>query len=447
MDAYTSSTNTGSEQSPQTPASSSSVTPLIGRNKFTPEMIRTPPLFTKEQREENRRRKDQLEVEIAVLKKRQMMLEAESKKIRENKVSVPELIEMKAEVKLRMANSNGNTLSSLIDEYLEVQQGTRELEAACEMLTEMIKSETEEREKMMEMSDEISQLFDFSQFKVTLPQLPAMLPPEVGTEQVISQAQTKVSNIRLEQMKYDQVRPDSTAVTDAATAISRRAESEYQLRSHGATLLRYQIQNLQKQMAESESELRKMEKSADDERARLTEYERKKNDTENSVSSSASANANQFKDMLLSMEDEIAKLKSQVNESAQRFDRIQREIDNIGEPDGYVEEEESSEYVTGDIIDSQQFDELVRKRQSLAMEVQQLKHQYKSMKRSIAHDRARKKDEVGYLYSRIIHNKQVMMQDQMQIKDRYQSPLDKSLAALVKKIDSSITELKSGLAI
>lgn len=447
MEAFTSSTTTGSDPTPQTPASSSSVTPLVQR-RITPEMIRTPPLFTKEQREENLRRKDQLEVEIAVLKKRQMMLEAESKKIKENKVSLPELMEMKAEVKLRMTNSNANTLGSLIDEYLEVQQSTRELEAECEMLTEMIKNEEEEREKMIEASDQISQLFDFSQFKLTLPHLPQMPAPEIGSDQQISQAQTKIQNIKLEQMKYDQVVPPASTVADAASAIAKKAESEYQLRSHGAVLLRYQIQNLQRQMAESDAEVRKMEKSVETERARLSEYERRKNETENAVSSSASANANQFKDMMLVMEDEIAKLKSLINDRAKRYDQIQHEIANLGEPEGYIEEDESVESESEEeIIDPEAFDQIVRKRQELAMEVKQLKRKYNSMKRSFASENARTKEEMRHLYSRIMYNKQVIMQSQFQIKEVYQSPVDKSLAALVKKIDSSISELKSELAI
>lgn len=427
-----------------TPVSSSSVTPVITKRPVSEDILKTPPLFSPEKREMMAREKDQLQTEIAVLNQRLLTLQTESKNLKLNRVSIPELVNLKSEVRLRMSESNQAALDNLTEEYIENIRAMRELEATCERFTEMIRQESQERERIVQRSAEISEIFDFSEFKLTLPVLPdAVEKIDTSFNLQLTSLEKATRNLKSEQMKLDQVKPPSHVISDAASAVSRKAETEWQLRSLGNSLLRAQIQSLQRQLADSDSDVRKMENSKIDAETKLCMLREEHRTHETRVAADVGAATKQFNRTIEEMEEEIMGLKAQISESDRRYEAIQRSIERISD-EGIISDEEDEEEEWSDSSEESDLPkrELVIQKQVLITDVEQLKLRLRKEKSNIINKESKAKAVINELYQQYLKNKRCVVKNQNAYNGVCQSPVDKDIDTLMRRINTSIVQLR-----
>ncbi|OHS99625.1 hypothetical protein TRFO_33854 [Tritrichomonas foetus] len=459
-----------------TPVSSSSpphpnyVTP---KNRVVnPYVYQTPPLFSKAEQIGITQRKNQLEIEIASMKKRLKILQEQSSQVKSNAISIGELTQLKASIQSNLSTTNEKTLVSLMNEYIGIIHDNCELTATCAILTKLIKKGSNKRQKELEMSNQIAEAMDFSSItKVIFPDISKNIDLQrdslIKTE--ILQLQNKLDGLKQELIKLDVATPATSLFCEAAGSYTRKTETEWQVRAIGTAQLRTQIQNLQRQIVDSSAFLKKIQDKIADEQAKLTLVKVKSSEAESKARSNNEANTINFKTQLSDMDQTISHLNQEIGISAEKYEKLEKELndlankkrygfendkeDEMGDNSDEDNEDENYEIDKLHVLDSPfnknkkvSFDELTVKKAALEKEVQELRTKYSKRKASIKKKEASLKSQINILSDQYNANRKFLSQKSALYDQRNDSLLEKQMTSLMKKIDSSIMELQSEYA-
>ena len=423
-------------------------------------ILNTPQLYSKADQLGIHQARCNLQIEVASLKKRKEMLIEQHNQVRKNMVSIGELEQMKANIRSNLSTTQSIQLSDLMNEYSEVIRENCNLVATCDIIQKMIAKETKNRENEIEKAKKFAECVDFTSFLYSLPQISngnvendSKKNNIMKTE--IAQLQHKLDGIRKEMMSCDIIVPPSTMFCEAAATFTRKTETEWQIRSLGAAQLREQIKNLQKQVVESNSYLKKTEDKIMDDRAKLSLLQVTSSENESKTNAKCDMNLMRFKSEMLEIDQNIQQLQRNISVSAETYEKIMKEIQkletqNTGKDENIDyddSEEDKIEYLiskyaqeTGDKIISS---DMIKKKVELEKEVQKLSEKYKKEKKYIKRKEAMMLKQINSLTNRYSSNKQILEKQKIEYFKGKESKLEKEMNKIIDNINNSIVQLRS----
>lgn len=462
------STSTPSSKSPQTPDYSSQSTPFtpLLRRRRPIEPFQTPPLYSKSEQLSFHQQKTTLEMELTTLKQRHQALIAEYKKVKENIVSQGELLCLKAQVCSRMEESHSSELQNKLDEYIEVLHENKQLEATISNLSSQINDTIACRNEIIKESNLIADAHDFSSLEMKLPNCPPLeLAINSTTTLSISRSLQKLQGLKEEISSLDLIKPPIKLQVEAASFYSQCAEARWQLKSLGTNHIRAVLQDLRKELTDSDSDIHKFENSIQSDRLKLEEINTRNHATEAQANADAESNIENFKNQTNHITSLLEKLQINVIKTREAYSKIQADVESLEsryeelnrferlEPQEQEEEDETdtetsvlSENSTEEIdlmnINSQLEQRLLNQKSELLQNINEMKKELHDSKISLKQKQSALKSEVQALYSKYLENKQMI--GKLKSKNGIcPSPVDKEIASLMRNIDSNINELRS----
>ena len=440
---------------PMSSSKSSSVTPMIRPRKnvlLNPALFASPesPLFPKEDQIRIHKRRTELEIEVAALKQRLATLRFEAQKVKGNLVTQGELTVLKAETRSSLSNENSVKLTDLMNSLTETMREVAAASAMCSTLEHMIEEEVQQREKQVAESQQIADVLSFFDCGMHLPQLPSRNFTVDGRGDTdFARNSGKLAELRNQMMSVEAPRDNRDMESDAALQMARSAESQWHLKSVGTLALRNEIQRLQRCVADGESELRRMERVKNDETEKLSSFVAASNRDEGDIEAKLSQARVEFQQQMQQMEDELAQLKQRVNDSARSYDAICAEINDIEASEiqrtiAEAEEEEDED----ECVMENPTNDLVARKSALQREVRDLQKKYKQTRRLAKRKQADLKATIRALNSRYctLRDEKQRRAGTLLTEHTDSLHLQREIASLIDKIDSSITDLRSGLA-
>ena len=449
---YTSSSYTPTATPPSN--SSGSVTPKVRLNPIINEAT---PLYTKDQQIIIKRNRAQLEIDVAALRKRKQILQDQLNHIRANFVSYGELVQLKSSIENNLSSRNLQELCNSMNDYIEIIRENYELEAECEILTQRIKKEAKYRQGEIDISDQISDALDFSSMTIHMPEIKNNI--DIAKDNLlkneINQQQKKLEDIKREQMSNDIKVPSSNIVCEAIGSYARRAETEWQLRSIGSNLIRTQIQNLQKQVVESNYFINKIQETLVKDREKLTIVNSQANEAIAKAKSNNDSSKLGFEDQLNQLDQTIIQIKKDIERSVFNYNIINEDINNLSKKkilnsneDG-DQNDDSGEDDSYDIKDNNYIfkaNSLKEQKSILEKEINDLKTKYQAQKASILKRESALKQRVVKLNNKYMINKKLISSYAKTVTLRSNNPIDKDMYSVINHIDSTIDELRSTYA-
>lgn len=435
--------------------SSSNITP-----KIRPHLIENEasPLFSKEQQIIIQRTKAKLEMEVASFRKRKQILSEQLAHIRSDFLSYGELVQLKASIESNYSSVKTQELNNLMNEYVEIVQGNYELEAECEILIKRIKEESKRRQNEIQLSNQISELFDFSSLSINFPDNSKRsdTSKDVLLKTEISQLEKKLDDIKKEQMRSDIQAPSANIICDAVGSYAKKAESEWQIRSLGSNIIRTQIKNLQKQVIDSTSFINKIEDTLVQEKHKLELARIRTSEAISKAKSSNDSNKLVFEDQLNQMDQTILQIKKDIEMSIIKYDNIMIDIKNLFEEsrkiltNDFNANDDDSEDDFSKVVNlgnpTSEVNALMEKKKLLEIEINDLKEKYNSQKASIQKKESILKQKVTKLSRQYINNKQVISVQTKMLIPKQEYNIEKKVSSLINHIDSTILELRSTYA-
>lgn len=447
---------TSSSYTPNTTPSSNSsagITPKVQINQIINEAS---PLFSKEQQIILKRNRAQLEIDVAALRKRKQILQDQLNHIRSDFVSYGELIQLKSSIEYNLTSKNLQDLSNSMNDYIEIVRQNYELEAQCDMLAKRIKKEASRRQNEIEISNEISNALDFSSMTIVFPNINQDIDIQKDNllKNEIGQLQRKLENIKKDQMSNDIKVPSSNIICEAIGSYARKTETEWQLRSVGSYLIRSQIQNLQKQVVESNSFINKIQETLNKDKEKLTIVNSEANEAVAQAQSNCDSTKVIFEDQLNQMDQAIVQIKKDIERSVLNYNIIIEDIDNltkkkISNDENDDDNQNNDDDVSNDVKDNNyifKLNSLKEQKFNLEKEVNELKTKYQTKKSSIQKKESALKRRVTKLSNKYLFNKKLISQYAKTISIKSNNSVDKEMFSLINHIDSTINELRSTVA-
>lgn len=433
---------------------SSSVTPMIRHRKqgvVNPAVFVSPgsPLFTKEDQIRIHKQRTELEIQVATLKQRLTTLRFEAQKVKANIVTPGELTVLKAETRSLLSSEHSMKLNDLMNNLTETMRDVAAASATCSTLEHMIDDEIQQREKQVAESQTIAEILSFCDCGATLPQIPNKNLN--GTDADYTWNADKLTELRNQMMSIEGRQGNRDLESDAALQMARSAESQWHLKSVGTLALRNEMQRLQRCFADGESELRKMERAKEDEKRKLDAFVDASNHDEGDIAAKFAHAKAEYQQQIQQMDDELSQLKMRVNASAHSYDRICTEINEIRSNEFAqvhpIEDEEEEDDESECVLENPA-NNLVERKQSLQREIRELEKKYKQTRRAVKKKQADLKSTIRALNSRYmtLHDEKERRAGTLIAEHTDSLQLQREIASLIDKIDSSITDLRSGLA-
>lgn len=459
--------NGGSSKTPSTPTSASLDTPSIPRkNIFRPNFINTPesPMFTTADKERIHKQKSDYQVEIAALTQRRNQLHVELKKTKANIVSQGELTFLKAETRNQASSSNSEEIKDLMNTFIETVRDISACQAQCSILEQRIREEAQHREQIVNESQEITSCLDFSELlplSIKLPQNDYQSYNEKDKLE-ISRAQQKIKDIHSELTECEiATQVPNPKFKESALEIARSSEYQWQLKSVGTMTLRNEIQRLQRSVATSDSEIKKLQELIQNEQKKLSDIQIQQHKEEAEALSRFSHGKEEFAKNIQITDDEIKQIELKIQRASQSYDTIMDDLKKIDSQKnifnfGDFNEDESNENYSNDnsnnnsnYIDNNQedqqiiYDELIKKKNDICKEIDTLKLQVNKVKKKAKLKEQKFLTEIKKLKSKYQSYQLAMQKSCIQMNQLDSSSVTGEIQSLIDKIDNSLTELHS----
>ena len=447
-----------------TPSTSTIETPVLPRvRKFFPNFAGTPetPIFSKEAKEIIHKQRRELNVQIMSLNQQKNLLQVELNKIKSNIVSQGELQFLKAETRSQISSSNSNHLKELMNNFIDIIRDVSAARATCSILEQKIKEESQRRAQIVGESQQISDAMDFTEFFLTFPKLSQNEIQKISKpeEQQMISLNQKLQEIWKDTISCEGViKAANPKNKETALEIARSAESQWQLKSLGTIILRNEIQRLQRAATVSDSQLKKLENSIEDDHKKMSEAKLKNEKEEALALSNFNHNKEEFDKDLKNINDEITRLNNQIKISAKAYDTIIQDIKKFDEQPKHIDQDDDIDddtlMNTDDDNEIFEFSEEKRnrenetqqlyiKKQELIKEIESMKHQINKQKKKAKIRQNKLIDDIKKLQGKARTYSAYIKRSFSQLTEADSSSVSTEIQSLIEKIDSSLTDLHS----
>lgn len=465
-----------SSPSPSTPeykytpssAESDSVTPSLRSKSRNFQMTPLPsPKYSKEEQNQTTFRKNTLEAEIKSLKAEYNLLVKQKNKMKENIVQESELLSLKSQIFYQFGEKLGDNLKNIQNHYLETLHSIHSLESQCDLFERMLQEEHSKREKMLQENNEISDLLNFSQFTLSMPSIDHSSILFSGKEEIqyidsfnqdqnlrqdILSLQEKLAKVRSDLASADIVKPSFTVQTEASIEFFKSAQAQWQIKGLGLQSYRSEIQMLQKIVTEKELAIKETTKQIEELQNRLSCIQNSETNDSKQEPTKFETRVNNFKISISEMENQIEDLSKRTQKTAESIEQINHELDNLpisiqhltstltertSFQSSYEEEEDENSNFEEEKV-------LVQLKESTKSEIEELKKKIRRLKLKERKFEQKTKNEIYDLLDQLKYNK-AFIHNQLIFDDINHSSFNNGMKELIRHIDQSIIELKSGL--
>lgn len=436
------------------------VNPLDPRIFFSPE---TPLQVNTSSLPQIQRDKEVLENNIMILKEKKKTLQKELENIRKNIVSFGELTKLKAQSMLSLAVNNAESSEKLMKKYISTVHECQQLKNHIECLEEQVTFHELQRATILDEIDAAYRGMDFSKIVIRVPEVKSLDYSTINASTVadIDRLQQKLEQIKLELSDLNYVKPPTVVFHEAASEYARSVESHCNHRSLGVQELRANISSLQKSVADSDSHIRKLEKENIESSDNLISLNVKLSDEYSLANSKNDIAKQSFDQSIKEMEENIAKLRTDILETVQLYDSIEDEVNHIKVQmvnsgrvdivhDDYIDTYEQAcpsddvSYSFNAEENANRIQVLIKQKQDLQDEIKQLKTDYYKMKNNAINRDARTQKEIAFLLEEYTERKRLIEANET---GSYEivSPVTKIIGSLIDRIETSIVEMSTAL--
>ncbi|OHT12735.1 hypothetical protein TRFO_17365 [Tritrichomonas foetus] len=458
-----SSSRGGTSKTPSTPTSSSLETPVIPKTRhYMLNFMQTPesPMFSQADKEKIHKQKGELHVEIAALTQHRNQLRLELNKIKASIVSQGELTFLKAETRGQISSSNSSHLKELMNVFVDTIRDISASRATCSILEQKIKEESQRRTQIVEESQSVAGSLDFSDLSIFFPKLPQheCRPISKNEDQEIRRLLQKLQDIRKDTINCEGViKASNPKHKETALEIARSAESQWQLKSVGTISLRNEIQRLQRAVATSDSQIRKLESAVESEHQKVAEAQMKQQKEESEALSNLNHGKEEFAKTMDIIEEEINQLNIRIKSSSQIYDNLMEELHQLDNQKKIIHtnlqndnDDKNNDNDDDDKIfdfdeapQSQNAIDLQNKKQELQKEIENLKHQVNRQKKKAKIKETKMMSDIKKLQVRYKTCRATIQKSCVQISELDSGSVTGEIKSLIQKIDTSITDLQS----
>lgn len=454
-----SSSNGGSSKTSSTPTSSSLDTPIISKKiNFRPNFLTTPesPMFTLADKAKIHKQKSDYQVEIAALTQRKNQLQVELKKIKANIVPQGELTFLKAETRNQASSSNSEEIKDLMNKFVEMVREVSACQAQCSILEKKIKEVAQRREQIVSESEDIVNCLDFSDLSPFFPKLPQLDCKAYNEKEKldIARSQQKIKDIHSDLMDCEIIiQSPNPKYKESALEIARSSEFQWQLKSVGTMTIRNELQRLQRTVATSDSEIKKLQAVIQEENQKLSDIILEKQKEESEALSRFTHGKEEFAKSIQNSDDEINQINLKIQRASETYDQIMEDLSKIDSrrnilnyEQSYEEESNENESNINDFQHQDQqllYEQLRMKKNDLCKEVNNLKIQINKTKKKAKLKEKKILTDIQKLKTKYQSYKLIIQRSCIQVNQNDSSSVTGEIHSLIEKIDNSLTELHS----
>ena len=435
------------------------------------------PLFSREDQINIHKQKEQLELDISSLEKRKESLLAEIKRVKENKVSQCELFHLKADTQQKIAENYASKVTELMTNYAEIVRENKEKQTTIEVCEMRIAGEIERRNTILSEISQRQNALNLNDIPYKIPEL-KKANTEIDAQRThleIEKYLQQTQNSNKENNELILAKPSSNITNQAASEYAKSLETQWKLHAYGTTGIRAEIAFLQRLLSESDVAVKKLEleRTAAEEKNASKMSELRKEETDISTHN-LTANAS-FKAQIDEMDKEINQLKASIQDSANIYEGIQQEMDDISDKrrklmivdprfddnssystntetyDSLTDDGKDNDYYSDSSSRDSEKNQLLEKKARLTEEVAKSSEKYRLLKSNAILKREKKISEISTLFNKYKANKNELGGKSSMETISLDNILDdssgfsKHIANIINKIDSSIIELRQDI--
>jgi hypothetical protein len=339
--------------------------------------------------------------------------------------------------------------------YSEEMGDIAAVAATCTILEQAIQEELNTRSESLAEYGEISKLFEFGSFTLTVPRIQPPREDIGNVDYSTVRIEQKLAEIRTERNNLAIIGGINPMELEAALEIARSGEAQWNLKSAGSLSLRTDLQRLQKLAVEGEFNLKQLTITNDAESQRLARQGIALDEEERIALSNLEAVKRDFESQNTEFDEEIEKVKEMLSQSTVTYDNLCEEMDGLVAPvhPFTVEEEEQEQESEEESSETPNTEDLVLRsqmemqRSSLKQEVEFLKTQLKEERNRLKTREAEMKEQIVKLRAKCRANRTRMRTCYVKTVDSSSfSTLRTDIASIIGHIDSSILEMQAVLA-
>ncbi|OHS98883.1 hypothetical protein TRFO_34789 [Tritrichomonas foetus] len=435
----------------------------------------TPSLYSKEDQVNIVRRKEKLKSDIAQLRQRYKQLKLEAQKIKKEKVPEGEITFIQAETKDESSKNNSIQIQNLLSDLFEHVQSAAAARAFVSVFEQQLKNEEKQRKYFCDESNAIASLFDFTEYKMECPSIRCLeqkLQPSLREDYRLEERRLNKMNNELVSLACPTSL--SSIQIEAATNVVKLTDLQCKLSTVGLHILRADVNHLQKASEEQEMNIKKKSTEVEYIRRKFKAIEIENQQSESAQNAQLLANESTYQQQFECLDREIAELQKKIDESAFHFDELEKSIKKLNEEKIVVASSQNSTAQTEESIiadeifnddeyeyEEEEIDEneeelknwnqmnqikenqLTADKIKLQNEINRLKKQYEDTKKKLRNDEFQLKEKIKRLYTKYSTCKK-KIKEQYLIACSSSSNVENDIADVLKHIDSSINQLKSG---
>ncbi|EAY19990.1 hypothetical protein TVAG_402450 [Trichomonas vaginalis G3] len=446
-------------QSPPSPPRGIDTPKTSSRSISDPSYLQSPatPLYSEKQQEQFTKRKQELELEVNVLIQKRTSLENQLKELKINRVSFSELTLLKASVAQRTNEDNSSKIEELMNSYAEIIKEVRSNQSQVDILETKIREEQERRNLIFGEISTMEQALDLSDLSYKIPEFKGVTMNFDHSQYTSDIERLSMTSNTSKQICNELLcaKPPLNVLTEAASEYSKCTESKWKVRAIGTSIFRGEISALQKQLSETDNYIHKLENEIKNDKSKSESYQNQMRKEEIDLTNNNLTLVQNYKSQITQLESKISNLKTEVTNSANIFESIQQEMEQIDhnrvemslKMANYSESEDEPESVTDtegyseDLSDNQR-NELLDRKLVLQKEVSKLREDYQKLQAQSSAKKEKKIQELSKIYAKYKSAKHRLnkngLSGVLQLDD---SPFRKKIGHLIHKIDSNILEI------
>ena len=371
---------------------------------------------TQTARKETHRRVVDLQVQIQTLRQRKVILQRQVQTKVVNRVSMPELLKFKSELKAMRNRNEAMKISQMMDELAETLRAKTQARVECAALERKIGAEKKRRDEVERSSSEVSELMDFRDFGLVEMNLVALQRCECEDLEAQKRA---LGELKGEVLRLNPERAIFGRQKEAALEVARSTAAEVLLSKKNRNVIQMSIDTMRSMLKEVEADIGRVE---GENRILANRKDRTERDGSRKAVDSEQSNKRQsamYKSELRQLDEEIAQLVIKIDQSAEMYDKICVMISDLQNRGAEVacsqsgseifelmEEEEEQSDLGGQTAD---VEEMFRQQKvELERDVQRLRIEYETQRSIRKAEQAKLKERIHQLYCKLHSNERLI---------------------------------------
>ena len=409
--------------------------------------------------------KNQLESEIKILEAKQEELKNNSSKIKQEQISQGELSIFTTETRTKAHEYHNERIKSILNQYFKSIRSISKLKAQCFVLEQEISEETERRRTLLNESETISSLFNFS----TNPQqIEFQYHFESKEDQRMKETRNNLEikyELILSEIKdHSSLQIIKEMTEKAASLYSSSTQKAWELRSIPIIYYRLEVDHLSQLCKEIDNSYNKSHNEFTHKKKSILSIDIETQQIESDFKTRLDEKKLIYDNNIELLQKIIYSLKDKINHTAKQFDEINLNIESLQielknttqhtefytELNSYEEEEEISEQeFNSESTDNEISEYLNTQKENLENEIIQINNQINETIRIYKINERKFKKEIQDLRSRYINNNSQLKRnhDEYIISKRNlnDDTLRGNILELLDSISSTVHQLKTNI--